>query len=148
MKNAFVALTLSLACTLATGCAASAKQVEVKGGNDDLIKFAGDWEGQFEGIDTGRTGTIKLSFQVGRHTADGEVTLAGSTPLKISFIEVDGGQISGRVDPYTDPSCNCEVTTEFLGFVKGDVVDGTFTSEMIRDGKQLRGNWSMARKDG
>ena len=59
---------------------------------------------------------------------------------------VEDGQVSGRIDPYTDPVCDCQVKTEFLGLLKGDIVDGTFTTEMIEDGKTMRGNWSVARK--
>jgi hypothetical protein len=146
MRNAFVGLVFSLACSVAAGCAASAKQVEVKGATADLVTLAGEWEGQYEGTDTGRTGSIKFSLQVGRHTADGEIYLAQNQPLKITFVEVENGQVSGRIDPYTDPVCSCEVKTEFLGLLKGDVVDGTFTTEMIKDGKTMRGNWSVARK--
>jgi hypothetical protein len=147
MRNVSVGLVFALVSSIATGCAATAKQVEVKGGNEDLVRLAGDWEGQYQGTDSGRTGAIKFSLQVGRHTADGEVFLGGA-PLKITFVEVDGGQISGRIDPYTDPTCACQVKTEFLGMLKGDVVDGTFTSEVIRDGTTMHGNWSVARKDG
>jgi hypothetical protein len=145
MRNVLVGLVLAATCSL-TACAGAAQQVEVKGGNADLVSLAGEWEGQYEGTDSGRNGTIKFSLEVGRHTADGQVFLSGNTPLAISFVEVDQGQISGRIDTYVDPACNCKVRTEFLGLLKGDVVDGTFTSMMLENGQQLRGNWSVVRK--
>ena len=141
MRKLFVGLVLSL-----SACAATAKQVEVKGGNEDLVKLAGNWEGQYEGLDSGRTGAIKFNLEVGRHTADGEVFLGGNTPLKITFVQVEGGQVNGRIDPYTDPTCNCMVRTEFEGLFRGDSVDGTFTTKVLPDGKELRGNWQVARK--
>ena len=141
MRKLFVGLVLSL-----SACAATAKQVEVKGGNEDLVKLAGNWEGQYEGLDSGRTGAIKFSLEVGRHTADGEVFLGGNQPLKISFVQVEGGQVNGRIDPYTDPTCNCTVRTEFEGLFRGDSVDGTFVTKVLPDGKELRGNWQVARK--
>lgn len=145
MRNAFVGLVFAVACSL-TACAGAAQQVEVKGANADLMALAGEWEGQYEGTDSGRNGTIHFALQVGRHTADGEVRLGGETPLKISFVEVERGQVSGRIDTYTDPACQCLVRTEFLGLMRGDSVDGTFTSMMLESGQQLRGNWAVIRK--
>ena len=32
------------------------------------------------------------------------------------------------MDPYTDPACDCEVETTFVGRVAGDTIEGTFTT--------------------
>ena len=145
MKNGLVGLVFALSAA----CAGTAQQVELKGKNDELVKLVGNWEGQFEGIDSGRSGRIKFSLELGRHTADGEVVMDPATaPLKITYVQVRGGQVTGQLEPYTDPRCRCTVETEFLGTLNGDVVDGSFTTRSVSGGPEQHGNWSMSRKDG
>jgi len=150
MQKRFVGLFLSVAASGLAACGGMATQVEVKGGNEDVISLAGNWEGQYEGTESGRSGGIKFSLELGRHTADGEVMLgAGAPPLKISFVRVEGGQVSGKMEPYMDPNCSCTVQTEFLGLVHGDVADGTFTTRAVQTGSEQHGNWTVQRrKDG
>jgi len=142
MKNVVVALALSLAA-----CGGAAGSVEVKGGDADLAQLAGVWEGSYTGIETGRTGPVTFSLELGRHTAEGQVLMDGSTPLKIEFVSVEGGAIAGKMDPYTDPKCACQVETEFTGTVIGDAITGSFTSTAVGAAdKQTHGEWSVTRK--
>jgi hypothetical protein len=142
MKNLLVALSLSLAA-----CGGAATQVEMKGKDADLASLAGDWEGSYTGIETGRSGPVSFSLQLGRHTADGTVLLGGDTPLKVAFVAVEGGQVSGKMDPYTDPTCTCEVQTEFVGTQVGDAITGSFTTTVVGAAdKQMHGEWSVTRK--
>jgi hypothetical protein len=114
MLKRILIMTLLAAAPLAA-CGGSQKDVEVKGKDTETAKLAGEWEGTYEGRESGRSGTAKFNLQLGRHTAEGEVYMGGETPLKIQFIEVEGGQIQGTIAPYTDPNCDCQVETTFLG---------------------------------
>jgi hypothetical protein len=139
--------TYAVATVFAFGaCGGANTQVEVKGGDPDLASLAGNWEGNYQGQESGRTGTIKFALELGRHTADGEVFMGGSnTPLQISFVAVQKGQISGKIQPYTDPSCTCQVETEFLGDVVGNIIDGTFTTKVVANGVEQHGTWKVTR---
>ena len=129
---------------LLAACGGSQKEVAVKGEDSELIKIAGDWEGEYQGRDSGRKGPVKFSLQLGRHTAEGEVFMGGETPLKIQFVEIEGRQLKGTIAPYTDPNCACEVSTSFLGALQNDAVSGTFETSV--QGTVQVGTWSVRRK--
>jgi hypothetical protein len=122
-------------------------QVPVKGGEPEVLGIAGDWEGEYKSTESGRTGPVKFSLTVGRHTADGTVMMGGQTPLKVSFVEAEGGGgVNGKMEPYTDPSCNCMVETEFNGARTGDRIEGTFTSKAVDSGTAVTtGTWGVTR---
>jgi hypothetical protein len=143
MKSA--ALLFFTSMTLAA-CGGGQTQVEMKGGDTDLAKLAGEWEGTYTGIESGREGPVSFSLELGRHTADGTVLLGGETPLKIQFVAVEGGQLNGKIDPYTDPNCSCEVQTEFVGALDGDTITGTFTTVLSGVDAEQHGQWSVTRK--
>ena len=146
LKRLLLSTMLTVTMVGAAACGASQKQVEVKGKDTEMAKVAGDWEGDYEGNESGRRGTIKFSLVLGRHTADGEVFMGGDTPLKIQFVEVEGGQIKGTIAPYTDPGCSCEVETSFLGTLAGDTISGMFETKVPATGQIQTGTWQVARK--
>jgi hypothetical protein len=137
---------------LLSACAASANQVNVKGADKDIVLLAGEWSGDYKGLDSGREGKIVFNLTLGRHTAEGEVLMYAKDrneprALKIQFVKVDDNRISGRVGPYVDPQCACEVETEFLGDVEGDVIDGTFVTRIAALNVEQAGRWSVQRND-
>jgi hypothetical protein len=137
----------ALAFVLTAACGGAVSQIEVKGKDPDLATIAGDWEGNYQGIDNPRSGEIRFSLELGRHTADGEVLMKGSTkPLAIEFIAVQANQISGSIQPYTEPSCSCQVHTEFVGTVDGNKIDGTFTTKVAATGHEMHGTWEVDRE--
>lgn len=142
----FTVFALAAAATTAAACGGSANQVEVKGGESDLASIAGEWEGSYTGVESGRSGPVSFSLSLGRHTADGTVLMGGDTPLKIQFLAVEGGTLSGKIDPYTDPSCSCEVVTEFVGTQDSDSISGTFTTKVTGTDTVQTGEWSVTRK--
>ncbi len=144
IERVLVVMVLSVA-TLAA-CGGSQKQVEVKGKETETAKLAGDWEGTYEGNESGRSGPVRFSLQLGRHTADGEVVMGGETPLRIQFIEVAGGKVEGKIAPYTDPNCECEVETSFIGTVSGDTISGMFSTKIGATGQIQTGTWQVTRK--
>jgi hypothetical protein len=139
-------VTLLAAGGVMAACGGSQKDVEVKGKETETAKLAGDWEGTYEGRESGRQGTVKFSLQLGMHTAEGEVFMGGETPLKIQFIDVEGGQIQGTIAPYTDPNCNCQVETSFIGIVSGDEIKGEFSTKIGATGQIQTGTWQVTRK--
>lgn len=125
-------------------CGGSQKDVAVRGEDSDLVKLAGEWEGEYQGLESGRSGPVRFSLQLGRHVAEGEVFMGGAVPLKIQFVEVEGGGVKGTIAPYTDPACNCEVQTSFMGKLANDTVSGSFETR-IQD-KTQSGSWRVTRK--
>ena len=134
------------ALMMLVACGGTQKEVAVKGSDLDLARVAGDWEGNYNGTDSGRTGPVSFSLQVGSHTAEGQVMMDGATPLKIEFVKVKDDQVKGTIAPYTDPSCSCEVETTFLGTLGNDVIDGTFETKVSATGQLQTGTWSVTRK--
>jgi hypothetical protein len=116
----------------------------MQGSDLDIARVAGDWQGDYKGEDSGRTGPVSFSLQIGSHTAEGQVMMDGATPLKIEFVKLKGHDVQGTIAPYTDPRCSCEVQTTFLGTLGDDVIAGTFETK-VADRTQT-GTWSVARK--
>jgi hypothetical protein len=73
--------------------------------------------------------------------------LRGPQLLTIRFVRAKGRQISGTLDRYWDPDCNCEMKTSFTGEINGDRIEGTFTSISGRPGVgRSTGWWEVTRK--
>ena len=151
-------------CVVAAGCASTPAEVRIEGAPTELSALAGDWEGEYSSAATGRLGSIVFKLVAGEDHAHGDVLMiprgssdpyrprggegpapaGGSQLLTIRFVRAEGGRISGTLDPYWDPDCDCEVTTTFVGQVKGDAIEGTFTSE--RTAGRVFGNWKVSRR--
>jgi hypothetical protein len=132
-------------------------------GGDDVSTLAGKWDGVYSSTETGRSGNIAFEFKSGGKVARGDVYMKpkgynadaapGADPLKsmpqilqISFVNVEGGAVKGTMDPYTDPSCNCQVDTTFVGRISGDTIEGTFTTTPSGSGSPATGRWKMTRQ--
>ncbi len=126
-------------------CGGGQRDVAVEGNDTELAKLAGDWQGNYSGNESGRSGTIEFSLQLGRHTADGQVVMSGATPLKIEFVAVKAGQVKGTIAPYTDPNCHCQVETSFLGNLGGDTISGMFETKIGKTGQIQTGSWTVKR---
>jgi hypothetical protein len=134
------------ALAVLAACGGTQKEVAVQGSDLDLARVAGDWEGEYKGADTGRSGAVSFSLAVGSHTAEGQVVMNGATPLKIAFVKIKNNEVKGTIAPYTDPACSCEVETTFLGTAENDTIDGTFESKVSKTGQVQTGTWSVTRK--
>src|SRR4030095_5789996 len=154
-----------LALLLSIRCATTPAAVPVEGAPADLSALAGDWEGEYSSQATGRLGSIVFKLVPGEGQARGDVLMiprgsndpyrprtggegpapAGASQLlTIRFVRAEGRKVSGVLDPYWDPDCECEVNTTFVGTVRGDTIEGTFTSE--RAPGRVFGNWKVSRK--
>jgi hypothetical protein len=138
MKKLFILAAL-------VACGGSQKEVAVQGNDLDLARVAGDWEGEYKGTESGRSGPVTFSLQMGSHTAEGQVFM-GATPLKIEFVKVSKDEVKGTIAPYTDPNCSCEVQTTFLGNVGNDAINGTFETKLGTTGQVQTGTWNVTRK--
>lgn len=138
MKKLFILAAL-------VACGGSQKEVSVQGDDLDLARVAGDWEGEYKGTESGRSGPVTFSLQVGSHTAEGQVVMGGATPLKIEFVKVNKDEVKGTIAPYTDPNCSCEVQTTFLGHFGNDAINGTFETKLSTTGQVQTGTWNVTR---
>jgi len=127
-------------------CGGGQKEVAVQGTDLDLARMAGEWVGEYKGTESGRTGPVSFSLQVGSHIAEGQVMMGGGTPLKIEFVKIKQSEVKGTIAPYTDPNCACEVQTTFLGDYSNDAINGTFETKVSATRQVQSGTWSVTRK--
>ena len=150
-----------------TSCASTPKPIPVSGSSADVSQLAGEWSGEYHGQGGGRSGLISFKLSAGADSASGDVLMfprqrahepspsttqqhgmPGPNPpqgLTIRFVRATGGQVTGRLDPYTDPECSCQATTIFEGKVQGDAISGHYT--VHREGSStLNGDWKVSRK--
>ena len=159
-----------LLAAAAASCASSSEPKSVApaiptGGDKAALKpLAGRWEGTYTNPVNGRKGTIVLEFFSEKET-HGDILMIppGSTQpkpspeeslrtmprvLEINFIQAGpAGELSGAVGPYEDPDTHCQSHSQFVGTVKGDVIQGTFRTA-CDDGSApaTSGTWEATRK--
>jgi len=103
------------------------------------------------GSDTA-TGDVIMSPRHNARPQSGEVQPTGpATPgtiqaLSINFVRVTGGQVSGSLAPYTDPTCGCTLRTTFVGRLRADTLAGTYTSLHEQSREVQRGQWHVVRQ--
>ena len=86
-------------------------------------------------------------------TSGGQTVTAGaatqntnnSQVLTIKLVRVSGDTVSGVLDAYRDPQCNCPVHTTFTGKLDGDTIDGTFTTRGSQSNAPQTGTWRVKR---
>jgi hypothetical protein len=149
-------------------CATVPSPVPVVGAGADLDRLTGEWGGENQGQSSGRSGSIVFKLAAGADTAYGDVVMiprerresrlpvqdpsiglpVPRTPevLTIAFVRATDGGLSGRLTPYRDPDCGCTLLTRFQGRIRGDVIEGTFTSTPQEGGATQSGTWKVTRK--
>ena len=151
---------------LLVACGGSQSPVPVVGREADISKLAGEWSGEYSSGETGRSGSILFTLKSGTDTATGDVVMTprfaaagppqagqpspqvalASQAIDIKFVRVTGGQVSGSLAPYTDPTCNCPLHTTFVGRLVGDTLAGTYTSRHENAQDMQQGRWRVVRK--
>ena len=168
MKIDRAVIAVSGALTLA--CATKPTPVTVAGDAGDRVSLAGKWTGEYSSPTTGRSGSIVFNLSPSGDAASGDVVMVprgldrpltpytagnataasvqspnASQVLTIKLVRVSGDTVSGVLDAYRDPECDCPVVTTFTGKLSGDVIDGTFTTSG-QTAAQQSGNWRVTRK--
>jgi hypothetical protein len=156
-------------CCLVLAChSAPSQPVPVVGSPGDVAALAGEWDGSYEADDGSRSGSIDFHLRVGSDTATGDVLMVPSdwgraveaydrpagvvaegtppTTLTIRFVRVQGDTVSGRLDPYRDPTCGCRLLTTFRGQLKGNTLRGRYESYHQESGRTVTGKWKAERK--
>jgi hypothetical protein len=146
---------------LAAACSSSNPAPEVPVAGGDLSALTGRWVGEYSSTETGRTGSIVFELKSGDKVARGDVLMKPKVDaqnandklrtmpqmLNINFVSATGGVLRGTMDPYTDPSCDCQVQTTFVGRLSGDTIEGTFTTTpQGSSGNITTGRWKMSRE--
>ena len=160
---------VALAC-LSLACASKPTPVTVTGDAGDRASLAGKWSGEYTSPATGRSGSIVFNLSPSGDAANGDVvmiprgygkalvpygnvtTAAGgavstaptSQVLTIKLVRVSGDTVSGVLDAYRDPECDCPVVTTFTGTLSGNMIDGTFSTRGSSNTPQT-GTWRVKR---
>lgn len=149
--------------SLLASCASNSKTIPVQGSAADVAQLAGEWSGEYHAASSGRSGLISFKLEAGADSASGDVLMftrqraelanpdrpnAGPLPpqgLTIRFVNTANGVVSGRLDPYTDPECSCQVETVFEGQLRDSTIVGHYTAR--RSGTtNMTGEWKVTRK--
>ncbi len=147
-------------------CSHSPGPVPLSGPPADVAALEGQWAGQYHSYDSpSRSGTIYFRLDAGQDTARGDVlmrvggretvdaiphpdpwaTVAPDKILTVTFVRAAGTTVFGRMDPYPDPVCGCELSTVFTGRITEDHIEGTYTSEHVNGGDRSTGRWRVIR---
>ena len=142
------------------GCAVNSPSVEVVGNDADMAALAGEWIGEYENRDAGRSGRMYFRFDRPSGSAIGHVLLipedatgndhpGDSHPAReyidISVVRVAGDEIVGTLAPYQDPVCGCRLETTFYGTLRDGMIRGTFRSLHRGSVEVDEGEWWAAR---
>lgn len=166
-------LFLVLAAAVTTGTIACTPHryppIAISASDFDLKPLEGTWTGDYFSPETGRTGSIVFTLQPGGAMAAGDiamiprsqirmmslqdgraltVTAMGmvSQVLTVHFVRKEGNEVLGVLDTYTDPNCDCSVSTVFRGILRGlNSIEGTFTtSSLSMSSVRSSGKWSVS----
>lgn len=155
-------VAMALAAAL-TACASPGTPVPMAGTPTEIATLAGEWSGQYSSVETGRSGSIVFRLTAGTDSATGDVMMSAMTGgprpddvmtgsaltppqvIAIRFVSIEGGRVSGRLAPYTEPTCNCQLITVFEGRLNGSTLSGTYTSR-TPDGRIQNGRWEVTRR--
>jgi hypothetical protein len=162
-------LMTSLAA-VALACATKPTPVTISGDPSDRASLAGKWSGEYQSPSTGRSGSIVFNLSASGDAANGDVvmiprgygkalapfnqgTASGSAMqntnssqvLTIKLVRVTGDTVSGVLDAYRDPQCDCPVETTFTGRLSGDTIEGTFSTRGSQSNAPQTGTWRVKR---
>lgn len=165
MLRAFLGTMIT--ASLLAGCASTPQPIPLSGAPADLQALEGEWIGEYHSYNpSGRSGTILFRLDAGQDTARGDVLMhiagretadvipfttdpwanvAEDEILTVTFVRAAGGTVYGRLDPYNDPVCGCEIRTTFTGRITGNLVEGTYTSEHVNGADRNTGRWRVVR---
>ena len=140
---------------VALACASKPSPITVTGDAGDRASLAGKWSGEYQSTSTGRSGSIVFNLSAAGDSAngDGKLGTAGgsiqntnnSQVLTIRLVKVSGNTVSGVLDAYRDPQCDCAVETTFTGTLNGNTINGTFSTRGTQANAPQTGTWRVKR---
>lgn len=159
-------LVMSAVAVIAASCASTPPAIPVGGSTSAVSALTGTWEGEYSSKATERYGSIRFQLAAATDTAHGDVLMQPRrsnvravvgegvhvTPppppqvLKIAFVRASGDTVAGVLDPYDDPECKCRLLTRFAGRLRGDRIDGRFSTLNTETGAVTWGDWNVRRK--
>jgi hypothetical protein len=163
--------TVAAGMAVAMACASRPTPITVTGNSGDRASLAGKWIGEYSSPSTGRSGSIVFNLSPSGDAANGDVVMiprgqdralqpynvannasgAGvqsrtpSQVLTIKLVRVSGDTVSGVLDAYRDPECDCPVQTTFVGRVGDDAIEGTFSTSGRQSAGPQTGTWRVKR---
>jgi hypothetical protein len=161
-------LRLAVLTAALLACASKPTPVTVTGDATDRASLAGKWSGEYNSPVTGRSGSIVFKLSSDGQAATGDVVMVptgygkplvrygnptttvqtggiDSQVLTIRLVRVSGDSVSGVLDAYRDPQCDCPVETSFAGHLSGDRIDGTFITRGSPSVAPQTGTWRVKR---
>ena len=166
-------MTHSVRCMVALGtliaCSTAPQPpVPLVGSARDVAALAGRWEGAYSSGATGRAGSISFTLTADGDSAFGDVVMIPrgfgrplqpldrpvgapaprAAVLTINFVRVTGGRVAGTLAPYADPETGARLFTTFEGDVRGDVIEGTYTTRAAGATDEQTGQWKVTRRRG
>ena len=168
MARSLTLLPLPLLAFTLTGCGAAHSPVPLVGAATETSALAGEWGGEYSSGESGRSGSITFTLRSAGDSAFGDVVMIPSglgrpvkpynegqiaepnsappsTVLTIRFVRVEQGRVSGTLDPYADPQTGERLFTTFVGDLKGNSIEGTYTTR-LQSGVTQTGRWSVLRR--
>jgi hypothetical protein len=162
-----VNLRLPVAAMVILACASKPTPVNVTGGVEDRASLAGKWTGEYNSSVTGRSGSIVFNLSNNGEAATGDVVMvprgygkplvrydqtaapmqnmANPQVLTIKLVKVSGDSVSGILDAYRDPQCDCPVETTFTGRLDGDTIEGAYVTRGTPSVAPQTGTWRVKR---
>lgn len=160
-------LLLIVACTI-LACGTSRTPVPLVGASSDVSALTGEWAGEYSSGESGRSGSITFTLRASDDSAFGDVVMiptglgrpvkpyseqpvggsntpSPTTVLKIRFVRVEQGHVSGTLDVYADPQTGERLFTTFTGALKGNTIEGTYTTR-LQTGVTQTGRWSVQKR--
>ncbi|MFL5488462.1 MAG: hypothetical protein ACJ8AJ_08255 [Gemmatimonadaceae bacterium] len=165
-------LWLAVLGAAALACASKPTPITVTGDSGDRASLAGKWTGEYNSPATGRSGSIVFNLSPSGEAATGDVVMiprgygkalmpyggvnttggaaamqntTSSQVLTIKLVRVSGDTVSGVLDAYRDPQCDCPVQTTFTGKLNGDTIEGTFATNGSQTNAPQTGTWRVKR---
>ena len=170
MKAIRAVSTLMLALAVA-GCEWRRTPVPIISDIGSTGLLVGSWAGEYNSTQTGRSGSISFDLASEKDTAYCDVVMVPSIqtlriatntgtegptvrpqptaePLKLRFIRLGEGRVTGTLEPYKDPDCGCLVTTTFEGkFSATNTIEGTYVTTGSGFRQQTGGRWKVKRQN-
>lgn len=157
-----------LSILLLAACAGRPSPVTVLGTETDLSALDGSWSGEYWGSGNGHSGSIVFELRVEDQVASGDVVMVprgADRPLHqihdrsiaeseipttqvigIRFVRIDGGRVSGEMEPYHGPDCDCALLTRFTGAMRADTISGTYLTTGGHEADRRTGEWRVVRR--